>query len=193
MKHTHQHSPTSMYSCSTLPDNSNARVRASSRDNSLVGVEMARDFGLLRFGVTENNTSHKQICRHTIVLRHMVQIMLLRIRVSLNWLEGHVALLPQHMFTVWHHSYGEINNKAPLIKVATSQAPTFYTTEAIILHKTAIHCPCSTVSTTLETCTSQFNYLNIFNLFGYIFTSVINIWSIKSDLSTDMYAFCKII
>jgi hypothetical protein len=59
VKHTYQHSPTSMYSCSTLPDKSNARVRASSRDKSLVGVEMARDFGLLRFGVTENNRSQQ--------------------------------------------------------------------------------------------------------------------------------------
>jgi hypothetical protein len=48
-----------MYSCSTLPDNSKARLRASSRDNSLVGVDMARDFGLLRFGVTENNRSEQ--------------------------------------------------------------------------------------------------------------------------------------
>jgi len=48
-----------MYSCSTLPDKSNARVRASSRDKSLVGVEMARDFGLLRFGVTANNRSQQ--------------------------------------------------------------------------------------------------------------------------------------
>jgi len=34
-------------------------VRASSRDKSLVGVEMARDFGLLRFGVTVNNRSQQ--------------------------------------------------------------------------------------------------------------------------------------
>jgi hypothetical protein len=59
IKHTYQHSPTSMYSCSTLLDKSNARLRASSRDKSLVGVEMARDFGLLRFGVTDNNRSQQ--------------------------------------------------------------------------------------------------------------------------------------
>jgi hypothetical protein len=56
-----------MYSCSTLPDNNNARVRASSRDNSLVGVEMARDFGLLRFGVTGNNRSQQKDKRGTTV------------------------------------------------------------------------------------------------------------------------------
>lgn len=44
-----------MYSCSALPDDNKARVRASSRDNNLVGVEMARDLGRLRFGVTGNN------------------------------------------------------------------------------------------------------------------------------------------
>jgi hypothetical protein len=44
-----------MYSCSTLPEDNNARVRASSRDSNLVGVEMARDLGRLRFGVTGNN------------------------------------------------------------------------------------------------------------------------------------------
>jgi hypothetical protein len=61
IKHTYQHSPTSMYSCSTLLDKSNARLRASSRDKSLVGVEMARDFGLLRFGVTDNRSQQTNI------------------------------------------------------------------------------------------------------------------------------------
>jgi hypothetical protein len=50
-------SPTSMYSCSTLPEDNKARVRASSRDSNFVGVEMARDLGRLRFGVTGNNGS----------------------------------------------------------------------------------------------------------------------------------------
>jgi hypothetical protein len=54
---TMYNSPTSMYSCSTLPEDNNARVRASSRDNNLVGVEMARDLGRLRFGVTGSNES----------------------------------------------------------------------------------------------------------------------------------------
>ena len=45
-------SPTSMYSWSTLPDDNNALVRASSSDKSFVGVDIANDFGRLRFGVT---------------------------------------------------------------------------------------------------------------------------------------------
>ena len=48
--------PTSMYSWSVFPAaDRRARVRASSRDSSLVGVEIANDFGRQRFGVAAQN------------------------------------------------------------------------------------------------------------------------------------------